>query len=166
MTNIIETRQGKRASAKRTEKFIFIATYSGRGLLAMDADGAGHVLSVDASDDELGVAVLDAIERSRFLQPEEARRFLSPDQVKKNHDDWIKEMLNLFSYTSRRDLFRGMKSCDIRLVDGEIVICPTEHPKLEAWEVLGDEMMIRVSGGASSSEIGAVLRTGFDRCSF
>lgn len=161
--DMMERNQGMRAAAKRTDRFIFVETYSGRGLLSRDQEGGRHLLSVAATDEEIGFAVEDALSRSRFLSASEAKAFLDRDRVKRGYEAWVAEMIERFAFKSRRDLFKDMISCDIKLIDQEVSIRPTSHQKLESWEALDDQMTVK-AGGASAAEIGAALRLAFDRC--
>ena len=63
------------AEAKRNGDFIQVETYSGYGITTFDPLGKQHLLAAGASDDDIGTAVLDCLEHSRFIPPDE-----SPDE--------------------------------------------------------------------------------------
>lgn len=161
--NELELRQGKRAVARRTERFVSILTYSGRGLLALDLESPAQVLGSDAPSEELGAAVCDALSKSRFLSAEAAQQQLNRDAIKRIYEDWVAQLLKKFEYGSRRALFGKMISCDLVLHQDELTLQPTSHPKLEAWEALEKDKSIVVRGG-SKLEIGSALQVAFERC--
>jgi hypothetical protein len=160
----LEARQGKRANAVLNGDFVCIETYSGRGLLGRDPNGARHLLSTDVEDTALGAALLDAVHKSRFLSSEDARTFLDRDQAKQVYEEWVQGMLDRYAYKSRRNLFKDMACCNIKLIGDTIVISPTSHPRLEAWEGLGDDQSIIISHYSAANEVGAALRLAFGRC--
>lgn len=161
--NDLETKQGKRANAVRNGEFICIETYSGRGLLGRDPQGCRSILGPDADDHELGAALLNALGNSRFLSGDEARQFLDRDRTQQVYEGWVQEMTSLYGYKSRRDLFKKMVCCNVKLIDGAITLTPTSHPKLEAWEGLGDEQNITIPGNSMAAEAGAALRLALNR---
>ena len=160
----LETKQGKQAGAVRNGEFVSIQTFSGRGLLARDPEGSRYILAADVDDAGLGAALLDALGRSRFLSSDAAKQLLDRDRVKQRYEAWVREVVERYGYKSRRDLFKDMVSCNIKLVSGNVVIGPTSHPKLEAWEGLRADQSVIVPAASTAAEIGAALRLGFARC--
>lgn len=162
--NELEAKQGKRAGAVRNREFICIETYSGRGLLRSDPEGSNHIFATDVDDAMLGTALWDALDNSRFLSTDEAKQFLDRDRVKQDFENWVQDMITRYSYKNRRDLFKDMASCNVKLVGDLISIGPTSHPKLEAWEGLRADKSVIVSANSTAAEVGAALRLGFTRC--
>ena len=159
--------QAKRwASAKKTPEFICVETYSGRGRTAQDPAGKQFVLACDATNQELGAAVLQALDHSRVLSLEEASAFFEYKAVKLRYEQWVADLVERYGYKTRRSLFKDMISCDIKSDGCDVVFVPTRHEKLEAWgREKGDglqELALPVS--SCLDEIGRALRLAFDRC--
>jgi hypothetical protein len=160
----LKSTQRKRAEGIANGDFIGILTYSGRGLLGRDPKGSQHLLPSDASNDALGTAIRDALQRSRFLSPLEYESFFDPQKGKEKHDQWVKMLMTRYAYKTKKALFKHMKSCEIISRDQSIVFRPTHHDKLEGWADIGDESAIAVSAVTSDEALGQALREAFARC--
>ena len=152
------------ASASNNGDFVSIQTYSGYSLSMIDPEAKEHLLSPNASDEELGKAVLDALDQSRFLPIEQARSLRL--NVEQNYKNWIEQMKARYGYKTKNALFKKMMSCGIQLDDGIITIRPSLHEKLEGWSGDGikEEDYVKISADSPPAEIGAALRLAFKRC--
>ncbi|NDK98938.1 contact-dependent growth inhibition system immunity protein [Photorhabdus bodei] len=146
--------------------FYSITSYSGYRSLNLDLLGGNHMLSPDTSDEELGAVVFNALSKSRFIPYESLGDFLDNEKRKERYDQWVTEMMGFHRYRSRRQLFKKMNSCDIRLLDGVITIMPYGHEKLELWTGKGivESDNVVIPADSSPEEVGAALRLAFSRC--
>lgn len=160
-------RPRKWAAANATAELISVDTWSGYARKVMDPDGAQYDMRPDISDETLGIAVLDCLSRSRFLETEELRAQLYDFEAgQRNYLMWIDRLLRFGGYKTRRALFKHMASCGIEQENGVITIRPSHHEKLEGWSGQGfsDSDYVVISTSASPAEIGAALREAFKRC--
>jgi len=166
MSDDLEAKQGRRAEVLCNRDFICVETYSGRGLLARDPQGAQHLLPSDAPDDALGSAVMDALTHSRFLSLEEYRLFFDHKKTQERYAAWVTRLMKQYGYRNKRALFADMKNCAIECRDPTIIIRPTHHEKLEAWsgEGISESDYVVISAGSDPAALGAALRTGLRRC--
>jgi hypothetical protein len=166
MTEIIPPKPRQWARAVDNGDFICIATYSGYRTSAWDPQGAQHFFLPDVSDELLGAAALDALSRSRFLDEDEIAAFFDYRETDRRYAEWIKDLIERYSYKTKRALFKKMKSCAIESVEGTITIRPSNHEKLEVWtgEGIDDEDYVVISATGSATELGAALRLAFSRC--
>ncbi|WP_065389820.1 contact-dependent growth inhibition system immunity protein [Photorhabdus namnaonensis] len=146
--------------------FYSITSYSGYRSLNLDLLGGNHMLSPDTSDEELGTVVFNALSKSRFIPYESLGDFLDNEKRKERYDQWVTEMMGFHRYRSRRQLFKKMNSCDIRLLDGVITIMPYGHEKLELWTGKGivESDNVVIPADSSPEEVGTALRLAFSRC--
>lgn len=171
--------RGYWASAFFNGDFYSIETYSGfRGGTHGDYKGVEHRLPPDACDQELGLAVLDAMSHSRWVLgiPREGSIYPSGVEFDKDLYDrelnmergkkWIADLMVQYGYKTKRALFKNMRSCSIDRYGDSIKITPMHHEKLEAWGREKDDGIENVVIPADSSplEIGAALRLAFSRC--
>jgi hypothetical protein len=134
-----------------------------------DPASAQHLLSLDASDETLGIAVLDALAHSRLLTMEEYGVFFDLARSKAQYDAWVADMMTRYGYKTRRALFKHMLSCGVRQQAGTITFAPSRHDRLEGWgrtksdiaEGMTDEVIAETE---SSEMIGAALRRAMSRC--
>ncbi|APW04087.1 CdiI family contact-dependent growth inhibition immunity protein [Salmonella enterica] len=166
------------ASVKANADFICVETYSGYRSNQLDPLGVQHLSSLNVSDLELGGMVKDALAHSRFVLPEPRTDvWIHPEatfdmelydyqRTAERYSDWIKRLMELYGYKTKKALFKGMKSCDISCANGVITISPSRHEKLEAWGGTGrggsDKVVLSVN--SSPAEIGAGLRLALSRC--
>uniref|UniRef100_UPI0036DDB56E contact-dependent growth inhibition system immunity protein n=1 Tax=Photorhabdus sp. RM322S TaxID=3342825 RepID=UPI0036DDB56E len=146
--------------------FYSVITYSGYRSLNLDPLGGNHMLSPDTSDEELGTVVFNALSKSRFIPFENLGDFLDNEKGEELYNQWVTEMMGFHRYRSKRQLFKKMKSCNIRLLDGVITITPSGHEKLELWTGKGivESDYVVIPADSSPEEVGAALRLAFSRC--
>ncbi|WP_083451932.1 contact-dependent growth inhibition system immunity protein [Photorhabdus heterorhabditis] len=146
--------------------FYSVQTYSGNGLLGADPSGSNYLLQPIVSDQELGKAVLDALSKSRLIPLDKYGDYFDHDANDKQYKNWITEMMGSYGYRSKRQLFKKMNSCNIRLLDGVITIMPYGHKKLELWTGQGivESDYVIIPADSSPEEVGAALRLAFSRC--
>jgi hypothetical protein len=144
--------------------FISVKPYSGYSLAIADPKAPEYLLKPDASDEELGEAILNALKHSRFLSYEEATELRA--NGKQNYDNWVQKIMSMYGYKTKKAMFKDMKSCGMSLHEGIITIRPSYHEKLEAWggEGISEDDYVHISADSPHAEIGAALRLAFSRC--
>jgi hypothetical protein len=162
----LQQKQGKRAEALSNPNFICIETYSGRGRLGSDPRGVRHLLDPDASDEAIGLAILDALKLSRFLSTQEYDGFFDPEPNRQRYADWVVTLMKRYGYKTKRALFKNMKNCGIHQNTETFIFSPTRHEKLEGWsgEGISDEDLVVIPATSSPIEVGQALRKAFARC--
>lgn len=163
--------------------FLCIFTVSGfRGGTHIDEKRPEIYLAPDASDEELGRAIIDAMAVSRWLisNPDPGEIF-HPDVVvdgetsnyikgQKREQEWGQRMRKRFKLPSKRDVYVPLKRCDIEKKNGIIRICCRVHyPNKnygDCWGFATPEMSpyVILPDTASAQDLGAGLRVAFSRC--
>ncbi|EJN27343.1 hypothetical protein PMI36_00615 [Pseudomonas sp. GM79] len=135
-------------------------------------------MAPDISVQELGASVLEALAQSRFVLPEPRKEvWIHPeatfdrdlydyDLTKQRYEKWVDRVIDRYGYKNKRALFKDMKKCSVESKNGEIIIRPSFHEKLEAWSGKGinESDYVVVSSNSSPGEVGAALRLAFNRC--
>lgn len=166
------------AGVTANARFICIETYSGYRSSRFDPKGATHYLDANVSELELGRAFLDALGRSRFVLPAVSGRVWTHpdagvdadlydyDSMLRRYEDWVETTMGLYGYTSRRALFKSLKSCSATCQDGIINIQPMKKDKGEGWFVhpSQQDLSVSVAFGSSSEDVGAAVRLALSRC--
>lgn len=170
--------QASWAEALCNADLVSIETRSGYRSNRADPKGAQHLLSPDASDEVLGKALLDSLERSRFVvsAPREGT-WMHPDAEFDNdlydfeksaarYEVWKRSLMDRYGYKTHQALFKGMKSCSIERRGGLITIAPMHHEQLEAWGRTKDDGIedVVIPAESTHAELGAALRLAFSRC--
>jgi hypothetical protein len=152
------------ASAKENGDFISLKAYSGYSLEIADPQAIEHLLEPDASDEEIGKAILEVLKQSRFLSYDEASSLRL--NAMENFEKWTQMLMERYGYKTKRALFKEMKSCGIYLHEGIITIRPSHHEKSTAWSGnwFTEEDYVKVPADSPPHEIGKALRLSFSRC--
>lgn len=166
------------ASAYCNESFICVYTRSGyRGGTEADRiKGKQYLLPHDADDDALGTAVWNTLSHSRCVLPE-FYPDVSPEvecdaelydnsQRAERYEEWVRHLMGIYGYKTKRALFKNMKSCSIEKKLGILTISPSIHEKLEAWSGFAKDDGVEnvvIPDNSTTAEIGAALRLAFEK---
>ena len=171
--------RGYWASALFNGDFYSVKTYSGfRGGSHEDYKGIEHRLPPNISDQDLGLAVLDAMARSRWVLGIPREGSVYPPNVEFDSDlynrelsmergkKWVADLMAQYGYKTKRALYKNMQNCSIDRYGDSIKFMPSHHEKLEMWSRVKDDGIEDVILPVTSTpaEIGAALRLAFSRC--
>ena len=154
----------KCASTYINEKLISLVARSGYSMKVDDPEATEFLLDPSVSDEELGQALIRALNQSRHVDLETS--YALEDKCRENYPKWVEGLMTRYGYKTKRTLFKNMLSCDVVLKQNIIIIEPTYHDQLEGWSGgrFTEKDYIRVSETASPAEVGAGLRLAFSRC--
>ena len=151
------------ADINRTEKFICVETLSGYRLIQREDDGYRTYLAPDATDDALGRALLEALDRSRFIWPPD-REFTRWQRYMRCYHDWQKEFMARYGYKTKRAAYQNMDWCRAKRSEGQISIQPHKRDKPEYFRSLPPDRTVVIPETRDTAELGAALRLALDRC--
>lgn len=163
------------ASVLANDRFVCLRTCSGYRASIVDPQGAVIYLDPSACDELLGDAVLACLAQSRFVVPYADKRaspeagvdaeLYDPVRIDERYQSWVNEVMATYGYKSRRELFRGMKSCWITSSDSKIVIGLTRRDGKEGWSgLLGDDGRLKIDAVAAPADVGAALSRALENC--
>jgi hypothetical protein len=144
--------------------FIKVQTYSDLGLSTLDHLAPAHVLAPDASDEDLGHALLAALSLSRLLDFDDPA--YTDEVVEERYKEWIHDMMKSYGYKTERALFRKMDTCGAMIRDGVLTIRPSYHYALGGWsgDFITEEDYIKIPENSPATAVGAALRLALGRC--
>ncbi|NHB90592.1 contact-dependent growth inhibition system immunity protein [Photorhabdus cinerea] len=144
--------------------FYSVTTYFGYRSLNLDTSRGNYMLTSDVSDEKLGVVILNALSKSRLIDPDD--NFFDNERKAERYKEWVKFLMEIYNYRSKRQLFKKMHNCGIQLLDGQITIKPSHHEKLEGWseDGISESDHVIISADSSPEEVGSALRLAFSRC--
>ncbi|MBL0318682.1 MAG: CdiI family contact-dependent growth inhibition immunity protein [Alphaproteobacteria bacterium] len=157
----------KNAGVYVNEKFYSIETLSGMGLLSRDFRAKEYILLPDASEEELGQAILGALSYSRVVNRKADPELWDTEAAKIRAQKWIEGLMQRFGYKTRAVMFRKMKSCDIVMKNGMIEISPSRRERngnLFTGEGIQKSDYIYLPDTSTPAEIGAGLKLALSRC--
>lgn len=173
-----EVVRGWWAIAYANTDFVCVETCSGYRGAVTDSKGKQLLMKPDAGNEELGLAVMDAFSKSRWVLgiPREGSVYppgLEFDadlyDYKKNierYAQWVKALMTRYNYKTKRALFKDLQNCGIESKNGLIKITPMRRSGAEGWEGLGKgtEGIVEIPATSTPTEIGTALRLAFSRC--
>lgn len=160
-TDILPFRQW--AEISRTDRFISIEPLSGYRFVQLEDEGHVIYLAPDATNEELGLALLEELDRSRFIWPLDPK-FLEAERYMRCYRDRQKDTMRRYGYKTKRDLYKNMDWCRAKRSEGRILIRPHKRDKPEYWKDLPPEKDVVIPETRNAAVAGAALRLALDRC--
>jgi hypothetical protein len=155
----------KSATVHKSEKFICIESLSGAsGLRYRENESYRIYLKPGAADEALGQVLLEALDRSRFVEPSSEREFYRPDRVRQVYGSWQEDFMARYRYKSKRDAYKSMDWCLAKLSEGKISIQPHQRDKPGSWRNLPGDRTVVIRETRDVKAVGAALRLALERC--
>jgi hypothetical protein len=142
----------------RTEKFISVEPLSGYRQALRENEGYVIYLPRDASDDALGAALLETLERSRFILPREDPEFFKWDRYERCEQNWQKDFMRRSGYKTRREAYQTMDWVRVERSEGKISFQPHNRDKPGRWIWLAADRTVVISATTEAAAAGAALR--------
>ena len=153
------------AAIHATDKFIIVTPMSGYRRQLPEDDLHSIYLEPDAAEATLGQALLDTLERSRFIDPDTDRAFFKMDRVIAADKRFHKEFMKRYRYKTKRDAYENMRYCFVERVEGKISIAPRKRDvKPGLWWDLPPEKTVIIPETNDPGIVGAAASEALSRC--
>jgi hypothetical protein len=152
------------ADVHQTERFTCVETLSGYLMFQPESGGIVEYLSSNVGGERLALAVLDALERSRFIWPPDEPDFFKADRYAQCYRHWQKDFMQRYQYKSKSEAYATMKWCRVERSEDRISIQPHEREKPECFRKLPKDQAVIISATTDSTALGAALQLALDRC--
>jgi len=152
------------ADINRTERIISIEPLSGQGIVQREDEGYVIYLAPDADDEAMGRALLEALDKSRFIWPRDEPQFFEWPRYVQLYQNWQKDFMRRYGYKTKREAYKNMDWCRIRRSEGKISIQPHDRVKPEQWEWLPADRNVVIPATTDAKAVGAALRLALSRC--
>ena len=153
------------ADVTRTDRFICVQSLSGYRIIQPEDDGYVIYLAPDATDDALGRALPEALDRSRFIWPPDDPEFSEPERYMRCYRNWQKDFMRRYGYkTTKRDAFENMDWCRAERSEGKISIRPHKRDKPQYWKTLPPDKIVVIPATTDAAALGAALTLALSRC--
>jgi hypothetical protein len=151
------------ASVHRTDRGISVEPLSGYGIVQREDEGYVIYLAPDADDEALGRALLEALDKSRFIWPPDPA-FGEAERYMRCYRNWQKDFMRRYGYKTKRDAYKTMDWCEAERSEGKISIAPRQRIKPEQWKWLSPDSNVVIPATGDAAAAGAALRLALDRC--
>ena len=146
------------ADVARTERFIRIVPLSGYRLVQHQYEAYATYLEPHASDEALGRALLDTLERSQFIPPLPA--FSEAEKYMRYY--WKKDFAQ--RYKTKREEYKNMDWCRAKRSEGKIEIYPHQRDMPEYFLNHPPERTVVIPATAKAEAVGTAGRLALNRC--
>jgi hypothetical protein len=152
----------KAATIHKSEKFICVEPLSGINGPRYHEDGNCRVyLAPNATNEDLGHALLDALTKSRY---DNSKEFLNPDRATRVYQEWQNDFMTRYGYKSKREACINLDWCGARMSDATISIEPHKRYKADHWKSLPPDKIVTIPVTTDPNVAGKALRLALDRC--
>jgi hypothetical protein len=147
---------------KRTDRFISVEPLSGYRLIRPEDESSVIYLAPDTNNEELGRALLESLDRSRFIHPDEDPTFTESARYAEAYRKSEKNFMRRCGYKTKRDAYKSMDWCQVKRRDGKIFIELFMRDKPGTWKGLPSEPDIVIPATDDALVAGAALRRALD----
>lgn len=154
------------ADIHQTDRLTCVEPLSGYGMVQRDDEAYVTYLPADAGDEALGRALLDALDRSRFIWPTaDEREFFEAERYVRCYRNWQKDFMRRLGCKTKRELYKNMDWCRAKRSEGTISIKPHKRdPQPEYFTYLPPDKTVVIPLTTDPAVAGAAVRLAFDRC--
>ncbi|MFZ1964846.1 MAG: contact-dependent growth inhibition system immunity protein [Roseiarcus sp.] len=152
------------ADINRTDRGISVEPLSGYRIIQRDDEGYVIYLAPDATDEELGRALLECLEKSRFIWPPDESQFFEWPRYTQLYRNWQQDFMRRYGYKTKREAYKNMDWCRAERSEGKISIQPHKRLKTEQWKWLSPDSNVVIPATTDAAAAGAALRLALDRC--
>lgn len=152
------------AALHGTKKFLYIQSLSGYRRSLRDEQGYHTYVAPKPAAALLGAELLKALNRSRFIDPDEDRGFFEMDRVVELYERWVNDSIVRYEYKSRKQLFDHMSWCVIWRRNGEILMRPHRWVKAEYWKDLAYDKDVIIPATTDVEQLGVAAELALSRC--
>lgn len=153
----------KWAAVYTTVKFIYVEARSGYSRNLADAAAYENHLAPDSTDLAVARAVLDALKKSRQIDPDRNRKFFEGVTISENYKAWIADLMGRYGFKSKAQLFGGMNYVWIAQKNGKMTFLPHRRDKPEYWYDLDDQAVV-IALTTDANAISDALKLALSRC--
>ncbi|MBV8474038.1 MAG: CdiI family contact-dependent growth inhibition immunity protein [Hyphomicrobiales bacterium] len=152
------------ADVHRTDRFICARPLSGYRMVQPEDDDYVIYLPPGAADEALGQALLQCLDKSRFIWPPDERKFFDWRRYVPIYKKWQKDFMQRYGYKTKREAYRNWDWCRVTRSGGNISIQPHKRDKPGYFDDLPPDRTVVISATSDAAVAGAALRQALDRC--
>ncbi|MHB8884773.1 MAG: contact-dependent growth inhibition system immunity protein [Methylovirgula sp.] len=152
------------ADINQTDRFISVEPLSGYSIVQPEDEGYVIYLVPEAIDEALGRALLEALDKSRFIWPPDEPEFFKAERYMRCYQNWQKDFMRRYGYKTKREAYKNMNWCRAERSEGMISIRPHGRDKPEYWRDLPNDKTVVIPATTNAAIVGAALRLALDRC--
>jgi hypothetical protein len=122
-------------------------------------------LEPNAQEAALGQALLEALNRSRFIHPDGNLDFFQWQRIRAADNRWHQEFMRRYRYKTKRDAYKNMRYCLTKRREGKISIRPHKRDSTPTyWWDLPPEKTVIIPETNDPAIVGAAASLALSHC--
>ncbi len=151
-----------RVSVYANDDFVALQPQSGCRLKRPEDGSVPVFLDKGANARELGTALVEALGRCRWVQPED-KEFHDMAKHVRNHAFTQDALIRRTGKKTKREAYKTMVWCDVRRSEGVIRIDPFRPDKPGQWNMLPTDEAVVIPATDDPDAVGAALALAIER---
>jgi len=153
------------ALINQTEKVTIVTSLSGYRRHLLEDDPRPTYLEPEPTEKELGQAILEALNVSRFVDPRIDAAFFKADRMVAAIKHWHADFMTRFRYRSLRQAYGNMLCCEVERSEGRITIRPFLRDRRPGyWTDMPEEKTVDIPATDDIAILGAATKLALSRC--
>lgn len=146
------------------EDFISVTANSMGSLYYFEYSFQPILLRVDCSNEQLGLAILEALSHSKQISINEFSENFESGFFREKYNEYIQYLVKRFNYKNKKQLFRTILSVSISEIDDEFQAISTHQDSLYGFSAEGQSCITLIKSSVSPSALGTFAREALSRC--
>jgi hypothetical protein len=147
------------------DTLVSFQSLSGYRLIRPEEGRLPEFLSAHSDARELGAALIAALDRCRWIPPEDSEfpNFNNMDTFYRTYKETEHEILRRTGRETEFEAYKNMIWCRVRRTEGEIEIRPFRPKTPGTWEMLPEEMFVKIPETMDPDAVGAAFVLALER---
>lgn len=154
----------KKANVYFSENFISVSASSLGSLYYFEGTFEPIILDKDCTNEQLGLAVLNALEHSKQISFDEFDEGFHSGFFKDQYNKYIDSLMTRFSFKTKKQLFKTIKEVSITKIDNEFQLLSTYQNSLGSFSADNESQIIVVKASTTPTILGKITRDAHKGC--
>jgi hypothetical protein len=148
-----------------TDRFVAITPHSGYRRHLPENEVCVLYLEPNASETAVGQALVEMLDRSRFIHPDDDRDFYDFERIVSADKRWHENVMTTYRYKTKRELYKNMRYCLAECREGWLIITPHKRDKKpEFWWDLPEDKTVLIPATDDPGIVGAAVKLALSHC--
>ncbi|WP_367110490.1 contact-dependent growth inhibition system immunity protein [uncultured Psychrobacter sp.] len=154
----------KKAKVYFSEEFISVSASSLGSLYYFESTFKPIILDIDCTDEQLGRAVLSALEHSKQISIDEFSEGFNSGFFKEQYNKYIDSLMIRFGFKTKKQLFKKIKEVSISKIDDKFQLLSTHQNSLGSFSADNNSQTIVVEASTTPATLGKLTRDAYKEC--
>ena len=147
-----------------SENFISVSASSLGSLYYFESDFQPVILDKDCTDEQLGLAVLKALEHSKQISIEEFSEGFNAGIFKEGYNKYINFLMMRYNCKNKKQFFKKIKEVTISKIDNNFQLLSTHQNSTGSFSANNSSQVISIETSTSPTVLGKLARDAYKGC--